>query len=139
MPTHQARNRGRATGRFDALDGWRGVCACFVVLFHFHGYSPIYSSPLVRHSYLFVDFFFVLSGFVIAWNYAERLGSWPEVRRFLLLRLGRVYPLHVFMLFCFLAYETAKLVNGLGQAPAPVTFSGETRPGAVVSNLFLAQ
>ncbi|MDB5870805.1 MAG: acyltransferase [Ramlibacter sp.] len=129
----------RTANRFEALDGWRGVCACLVVLFHFHGYSPIYSSPLVRNSYLFVDFFFVLSGFVIAWNYANRLGSWPEVRRFLVLRVGRVYPLHVFMLFCFLAYETAKLVNGLGQPSPPATFSGETHPGAVLSNLFLVQ
>ena len=59
-----------AATHFEALDGWRGICACCVVLFHFHGYSPIYTSPLVRNSYLFVDFFFVLSGFVIAWNYA---------------------------------------------------------------------
>lgn len=129
----------QAPGRFEALDGWRGVCACLVVLFHFHGYSPIQTAPLVRNSYLFVDFFFVLSGFVIAWNYASRLGSWPEVRRFLVLRLGRVYPLHVFMLFLFLAYETAKLVNGMGQATPPATFSGETQPGAVLSNLFLLQ
>jgi peptidoglycan/LPS O-acetylase OafA/YrhL len=62
--------------RFEALDGWRGICACLVVLFHFHGYSPIYSWGLIRNSYLFVDFFFVLSGFVIAWNYATRLDSW---------------------------------------------------------------
>jgi peptidoglycan/LPS O-acetylase OafA/YrhL len=129
----------QAAGRFEALDGWRGVCACLVVLFHFHGYSPIQTSPLVRNSYLFVDFFFVLSGFVIAWNYASRLGSWPEVRRFLVLRVGRVYPLHVFMLFLFLAYETAKLLNGMGQATPPSTFSGETQPGAVLSNLFLVQ
>ncbi len=69
---------GAAASRFEALDGWRGVCACLVVLFHFHGYSPVYFSPLVRNSYLFVDFFFVLSGFVIAWNYASRLGTWSE-------------------------------------------------------------
>lgn len=129
----------QAAGRFEALDGWRGVCACLVVLFHCHGYSPIQTSPLVRNSYLFVDFFFVLSGFVIAWNYASRLGSWAEVRRFLVLRLGRVYPLHVFMLFLFLAYETAKLLNGMGQAIPPSTFAGETQPGAVLSNLFLVQ
>jgi peptidoglycan/LPS O-acetylase OafA/YrhL len=129
----------RQAGRFEALDGWRGVCACLVVLFHFHGYSPLYTSSLVRNSYLFVDFFFVLSGFVIAWNYATRLGSWGEVRRFIVLRLGRVYPLHVFMLFLFLAYETAKLVSGMGQATPPSTFTGETQPGAMVSNLFLLQ
>src|SRR5437868_13481101 len=69
--------------RFDALDGWRGVCACFVVLFHFHGWGPLYTSSFVRGSYLFVDFFFVLSGFVIAWNYGNRLASWPDMKRFL--------------------------------------------------------
>ncbi len=103
MPPSTATDPSKPAGRFEALDGWRGVCACLVVLFHFNGYSPIYTAPLVRNSYLFVDFFFVLSGFVIAWNYGTRLGSWPEVRRFLVLRLGRVYPLHLFMLFLFLA------------------------------------
>ncbi len=101
-----------ATGRFEALDGWRGVCACLVVLFHVHGYSPIYSWSLVRNSYLFVDFFFVLSGFVISWNYGARLDSWSGVKRFLVLRLGRVYPLHVFMLLCFIGWETARVVAG---------------------------
>jgi len=133
------KNTGPAANRFEALDGWRGVCACLVVLFHFHGYSPIYESALVRNSYLFVDFFFVLSGFVIAWNYATRLGSRSDVQRFLILRVGRVYPLHAFMLICFLAFETAKLLNGMGQASPPATFTGETAPGAVLSNLFLVQ
>jgi peptidoglycan/LPS O-acetylase OafA/YrhL len=123
--------------RFEALDGWRGICACLVVLFHFHGYSPIYGWGLIRNSYLFVDFFFVLSGFVIAWNYATRLDSWHGVRRFLLLRIGRVYPLHVFMLLCFLAYEGLRYLNGQGQASAPSTFSDETSPIAFLSNVFL--
>jgi peptidoglycan/LPS O-acetylase OafA/YrhL len=127
---------GTAATHFDALDGWRGVCACFVVLFHFHGNSPLYASALVRNSYLFVDFFFVLSGFVIALNYAARLDSRAAVKRFLILRLGRLYPLHVFMLFCFLAYETARL---FAPAQAQAAFTGETRPVAVLSNLFLVQ
>ena len=128
-----------AINRFEALDGWRGVCACLVVLFHFHGYSPIYSAPLVRNSYLFVDFFFVLSGFVIAWNYANRLGSGAEVRRFMVLRLGRLYPLHLFMLLLFLAYETAKLTMGASTVSQAAAFTGEMAPHAVLSNLFLAQ
>jgi peptidoglycan/LPS O-acetylase OafA/YrhL len=121
------------TNRFEALDGWRGVCACLVVLFHFHGHSPIYSSGLVRNSYLFVDFFFVLSGFVIAWNYARKLGDWPGVRRFLILRLGRVYPLHLFMLLCFVAYETLRL------ATQPDAFTGPNSPSAVLTNVLLLQ
>ncbi|MGZ5195372.1 MAG: acyltransferase family protein [Ramlibacter sp.] len=126
-------------GRFDALDGWRGVCACFVVLFHFHGWGPLYTSSFVRDSYLFVDFFFVLSGFVIAWNYGDRLASWPEMKRFLVLRLGRVYPLHLFMLFCFLAYETARSLFALHHPGVSATFTGITDPGAVLSNLALVQ
>jgi peptidoglycan/LPS O-acetylase OafA/YrhL len=127
------------SGRFDALDGWRGVCACFVVLFHFHGWGPLYTSSFVRDSYLFVDFFFVLSGFVIAWNYGDRLASWPEMKRFLILRLGRVYPLHLFMLFCFLAYETARSFYALHHPNVSATFSGITDPGAILSNLILVQ
>src|SRR5437899_2287510 len=123
----------RTTNRFEALDGWRGVCASLVVLFHFHGHSPIYSSGLVRGSYLFVDFFFVLSGFVIAYNYARRLGDWPGVKRFLILRCGRVYPLHLFMLMCFVAYETLRL------AEKPDAFTGPNSPAAVVSNVLLLQ
>jgi peptidoglycan/LPS O-acetylase OafA/YrhL len=122
------------TNRFEALDGWRGICACLVVLFHFHGYSPLYTNPLVRNSYLFVDFFFVLSGFVIAWNYQTRLKGAADVRRFLILRLGRVYPLHVFMLLCFVAWETLRLL-----AHAEGTFTGPHAPGAVLSNLLLVQ
>jgi peptidoglycan/LPS O-acetylase OafA/YrhL len=126
-----------ATGRFEALDGWRGVCACLVVFFHVHGHSPIYSWSLVRNSYLFVDFFFVLSGFVISWNYASRLDSWHGVKRFIVLRLGRVYPLHVFMLLCFVGWETARLVAGHagpGETPA---FTGGFQPASVLTNLLL--
>jgi peptidoglycan/LPS O-acetylase OafA/YrhL len=124
---------------FEALDGWRGLCACLVVLFHFHGYSPIYTSALIRNSYLFVDFFFVLSGFVIAWNYGTRLASSRDVRHFLVLRVGRLYPLHIFMLFVFLAWETAKLLMGHGGANGSPAFTGETQPGTVLSNIFLVQ
>jgi peptidoglycan/LPS O-acetylase OafA/YrhL len=125
------------TTRFEALDSWRGLCACLVVLFHVHGYSPLYTSTLVRNSYLFVDFFFVLSGFVIAWNYAARLDSWPAVKRFLILRAGRVYPLHLFMLLCLIAYESFKFFHGLSQPSPNPTFSGGTQPLAVLTNLFL--
>jgi len=124
---------------FEALDGWRGLCACLVVLFHFHGNSPIYHSPLVRNSYLFVDFFFVLSGFVIAWNYGSRLGTWPGVRQFLVLRVGRLYPLHIFMLLLFLAWESAKLAFGQTGPNGTLAFTGDNQTGTVLSNIFLVQ
>ena len=122
------------TPRFEALDGWRGICACVVILFHFHGHSPLHEAGLVRNGYLFVDFFFVLSGFVIAWNYEHKLGSWSGAGRFLVLRLGRIYPLHLFMLLCFVAYETLKLLAGREEA-----FTGPTSLSAFATNVFLLQ
>ena len=91
--------------RFDALDSLRGLLACLVVVFHFWGNGPLTTTTFVRNGFLAVDFFFVLSGFVIAANYETKLGTWDGVSRFLLLRLGRVVPLHLAMLAALLAVE----------------------------------
>lgn len=49
-----------------ALDGLRGVAALIVVLYHiFEGYATSPMDQHVNHGYLAVDFFFLLSGFVI--------------------------------------------------------------------------
>lgn len=78
-----------------------------VVLYHLHPTSMLTSLPLVRNGWLFVDFFFVLSGFVIAANYASRLTAGFGVARFMGLRLGRVYPLHLFVLGLFVIIQFA--------------------------------
>lgn len=110
-----------------------------VVLFHFQGYSPITTTPFIRNSYLFVDFFFVLSGFVIALNYSSRLGHRHGVKRFLLMRVGRVYPLHLFMLLCFVALEAARFLKGMAQDVPSTAFSGENGVFAIFTHLFLLQ
>ncbi len=59
--------------RFDILDGLRGVAAIIVVIFHlFETYSKGPNFQHVNHGYLAVDFFFVLSGFVIGYAYDDR-------------------------------------------------------------------
>ena len=65
----------KTTVRFEVLDAWRGIAALMVAVFHFNALHHAAYMPFVRNSYLFVDFFFVLSGFVIAHAYAERLTS----------------------------------------------------------------
>src|SRR5687768_3329218 len=95
------------TKRFVALDSWRGIAACLIVFFHFRNftYSHLASVDIINHAWLFVDFFFVLSGFVITASYQNRLEQGYSLRRFIFLRLGRIYPLHIFMLMAFLAFE----------------------------------
>jgi peptidoglycan/LPS O-acetylase OafA/YrhL len=94
--------------RFKALDSWRGIAACMVVLYHVRVESHISALALVQHAYLFVDFFFVLSGFVIAATYEARLAGGFSVWRFMLLRFGRLYPLHLAVLAAFVALELSR-------------------------------
>jgi peptidoglycan/LPS O-acetylase OafA/YrhL len=77
---------------FLALDGLRGVAALTVMVMH-RGrwfYAP---GGFVGHAYLAVDFFFLLSGFVVAFAYEDRLRSGMTFGKFTRLRLVRLYPL----------------------------------------------
>jgi peptidoglycan/LPS O-acetylase OafA/YrhL len=107
--------------RFEALDSWRGICALLVALMHFPAAGPITESLFVRNAYLFVDYFFVLSGFVIAYGYCHRLGTGLDYTRFAILRTGRIYPLHAAVLLLFVAFETLRwtvpALQGDGAAP----------------------
>ncbi|WP_419805853.1 acyltransferase family protein [Terriglobus sp.] len=92
---------------FAALDGLRGVAALAVILFHLPGMLGPVRLP---HGYLAVDFFFMLSGFVLAYAYGERLDrGWPT-RSFLLVRWVRLYPLYALSM-CF-GFATAFLPVG---------------------------
>ncbi|RUX01021.1 acyltransferase [Mesorhizobium sp. M8A.F.Ca.ET.173.01.1.1] len=128
-----------AGDRFQVLDSWRGICALLVALFHFPTASVISQSRFIGSSYLFVDFFFVLSGFVIASSYANRLGRPEEVARFALVRFGRIYPLHLVMLAAFAAFELLRLMlpqlHGTGAAP----FTGGFDLKSLAANLLLLQ
>jgi peptidoglycan/LPS O-acetylase OafA/YrhL len=75
--------------RFPALDGLRGLAAFSVVLMHV---TDPFNLGLVRHGYLAVDFFFVLSGLVVAHAYEQRLRR-GDLAEFTRARLIRLYPL----------------------------------------------
>lgn len=81
--------------RFEILDGLRGVAAMLVVVFHlFETYSSGPADQIINHGYLAVDFFFVLSGFVIGYAYDDRWGrmsTWDFFKR----RLIRLQPMVV--------------------------------------------
>jgi peptidoglycan/LPS O-acetylase OafA/YrhL len=98
--------------RFVSLDSVRGICAIFVAIYHFRTVSYIGSIPFIQNGFLFVDFFFVLSGFVIASNYGDRLRNQFPISRFMFLRLARLYPLHLFVLLCYLVVAVVKADSG---------------------------
>ena len=79
---------------YQILDGLRGVAALIVVMFHtFEVYSKgDHSKQILNHGYLAVDFFFLLSGFVVAYAYDDRWGKmsrWDFYKR----RLIRLQPM----------------------------------------------
>nr|WP_052134250.1 acyltransferase [Sphingomonas sp. 37zxx] len=81
----------------------RGIAAWFVVFYHIReSVAGLGGWPLaiVAHGYLAVDFFFLLSGFVLWLSYADRLraGGWHAVPGFLRRRFARIWPLHAVVL-----------------------------------------
>lgn len=84
---------------YDLLDGLRGVAALLVLWYHvFEGYAFAAASPIIEtanHAYLAVDFFFILSGFVIAYAYDDRLGKSMPAGQFFKRRLIRLHPMVV--------------------------------------------
>jgi peptidoglycan/LPS O-acetylase OafA/YrhL len=81
----------RQADRLATLDGLRGVAAIIVVVGH--GASRLAGGPVLAHFPLAVDFFFILSGYVIAHAYESKLRAGMSPWWFVRLRLIRLYPL----------------------------------------------
>lgn len=137
---------------FEILDGLRGVAAMMVVIFHlcetWNGGD--HARQIVNHGYLAVDFFFMLSGFVIAYAYDDRwhpkngqprMTLWDFFKR----RLVRLQPMIVIanLLGALLFYQSASpkifplvaqtsvwrliLVALIGSTVLPITISMDIR------------
>lgn len=107
--------------RYEILDGLRGVASVIVVIFHiFESYSAGPAYQFINHGYLAVDFFFVLSGFVIGYAYDDRwgkMGTWSFFKR----RLVRLHPMVVFgtvVGICFYYLGQCGLFPQIGNIPA---------------------
>ncbi len=80
---------------YHILDGLRGVAAVMVVWFHvFEAFATSHLDQGINHGYLAVDFFFILSGFVVGYAYDDRWGK-MSVRDFIKRRLIRLHPMLV--------------------------------------------
>ncbi|MFB6456704.1 acyltransferase family protein [Chitinophaga sp. Hz27] len=78
---------------YEVLDGLRGIAAIVVVLYHFmEMFISDYSKNFAGHGFLAVDFFFCLSGFVIAYAYDSRIAT-MGLKEFFIARIIRLHPL----------------------------------------------
>jgi peptidoglycan/LPS O-acetylase OafA/YrhL len=133
-----------------SLEGLRGIAALSVALYHF-GLPWAGSFPPLGVGWLWVDFFFVLSGAVMAHTYGGKLSQPGDLRAFLVKRFARLYPLHVLTLVVFVfltvsaAYIAPLIKAALGREhvlPSMLSlissfFSKEA--WAIVLNLLLVQ
>jgi peptidoglycan/LPS O-acetylase OafA/YrhL len=128
-----------------SLTPLRGIAALFVVAFHLQFWVPnlgyLSTAPAFLLGYLWVDFFFLLSGFVISHAYGGwltgGLRSFPHAR-FLYVRLSRVYPLHVAMLATLVGFELVQIgLHSLGRLPGFEPFTGARTVPGILSNLLL--
>jgi peptidoglycan/LPS O-acetylase OafA/YrhL len=95
---------------FTELESLRGLAALLVVLFHISWMHSLYELRIIRNGSLMVDFFFVLSGFVIYHSHRGRVTNFKQFLQFIVLRIGRLYPIHLTFLMVFLVFELAKYI-----------------------------
>ena len=86
------------------LDFMRFIASAGIVLCHSGEFFVPRADRLASHLHLaglslFVDVFFIISGFVIAHVYADRMSNWRQFARFMQRRIGRLFPLHLATLF----------------------------------------
>ena len=80
---------------YEILDGLRGVAAITVVCFHlFEAYATSHLDQNINHGYLAVDFFFILSGFVVGYAYDNRWRT-MKTKDFIKRRIIRLHPMVV--------------------------------------------
>ncbi len=115
-----------APRHLDALTGIRGIAAWGVVLYHIRlsltGLLPAPVIAVLAKGYLAVDLFFILSGFVIWYNYSGRIadGGAGAVRLFLWRRFARVWPLHGAILAGFLGLALVMIATGRDASGYPL-------------------
>lgn len=84
--------------RLDPLTSIRFIAAIIVVLVHaghsLMAYLPEWADSVIAHGYVGVNLFFILSGFILTYNYMDRFGAGSvSTREFLVARFARLYPI----------------------------------------------
>ncbi len=118
VPTRHLPTRHLPTRHLDALTGIRGIAAWLVVFYHIrkslHDLLPDAILLIFSKGYLAVDLFFMLSGFVLWYNYAAKLRqrSREAAGQFLWRRVARIWPLHLLVLSGFIMLAGVLMAMG---------------------------
>lgn len=92
----------RKAQRLDPITSLRFFAAAMIVIGHAHAIFGSWGIATAIPLEQGVSFFFVLSGFILTWNYPS-LPGWAAIRRFWLARFARIWPLHAFTCFMWIA------------------------------------
>lgn len=121
--------------KFQSLEATRGLAAIIVVIHHS---NFLYGEPslFIFNGALFVDYFFILSGFIMANAYQDKIGKAINFRSYFLLRFGRLFPLHLFMLLVWVPFVLMKIYafnHGVGGTDPTSTCN----VSSFISNIFM--
>lgn len=109
--------------RYHTLDAMRGIAALAVVALHIGHVMRLDTLP---HAYLAVDFFFMLSGFVLSRAYEARLGTSLSLFKFIEVRIVRLYPLFLLGVLFGAAKIVGQIIgqssNAMSPAQASISF-----------------
>lgn len=127
-----------------SLTSLRGIAALIIVIHHFSYYGlPQLGATISSYSdffsngYLCVDFFFILSGFIMAHVYVNQFASGISLdnyRSYIFSRFARIYPLHFLMILLFMGVEFVKIF-----LPNTSAFTGKFNLTALFANIFMLQ
>ncbi len=95
---------------FAALDGFRGVLALMVAMYHTMWTSHVNNTAFFSNGPVLIDLFFVFSGFLMFTLYREGINSIAQSRTFIKRRIARLYPIHFVMLMIALLYAFARVL-----------------------------
>lgn len=112
--------------RYESLNALRGLVALVIVVFHFPHIFFGAELSFIRHSYVFTNMYFALSGFLMMAVYGDRLASFGKYGSFFKGRFLRLYPLHVFtMVTVILSPWLAWLLNqGISHLVTGTSYGG---------------
>lgn len=105
---------------YPILDALRGIAALMVVAFHIlEAHATSHLDQIINHGYLAVDFFFLLSGFVIGYAYDDRWAK-MSVKDFFKIRVARLQPMVIMGMIVGAAlfyFQDSVVMDGISEVP----------------------